>query len=75
MEMIKGYLVKEVFPIVKMCDGDVFLKSAYPNALDRPLLGLGHDISNLSGTPFGNMCGFTVMPHCKLSLSQNVSLQ
>lgn len=52
MEMIKKYLVKEVL-----------LKSAYPNALYRHLLGLGHDIPNLSSTPLGNGRGFTVMPH------------
>ena len=72
---MKGYLVKEVLSIVRVYDGDVFLKSACANALNRPLLGLGHDIPNLNGTPLGNGYGFTVMPHCKVSLSRNVSMQ
>jgi hypothetical protein len=69
------YLVKECISIVRVCNIDVFIKSACPNALDCPLLGLGHDIPNLSGSPLGNGCGFTVMPHCKVRLSRNVYLQ
>ena len=75
MEMMKEYLVKEFLPIVRVSDGDVVFKSACLNTFDRPLLGLGHDIPNLSGTPLDNGCGFMVMPHCKVSLSRNVSLQ
>ena len=74
IEITTGYLVKEVLPIVRVCNGDVFLKSACPNALDCPILGLGHDIPNFSGSHLGNGCGFTVMPHCKVCLSRNVSL-
>jgi hypothetical protein len=70
-----GYLVKKILPIIRVCDGDVFCKSACPNALDRPLLGLGHDIPNISGTPLGNGCGFTVVSYCQVRLSQNVSLK
>ena len=70
-----GYLVKVVLPIVRVCNGDVFLKSALPNALDCPLLSLGHDIPNLSGSPLGNICGFTIMPHSKVRFNRNVSLQ
>jgi hypothetical protein len=55
MDITTGYIVK-----------DVFLRIAYPNALDYPLFGFGHDIINLSGSPFGNGYGFTVMPHCKV---------
>jgi hypothetical protein len=72
---MKGYLVKEILPIIRVCDGDVFLKSACPNALDRPLLGLGHDIPNFSDSPLRNGCGLTVMPQVKVCLSRNVSLQ
>ena len=75
MEMMKGYLVKKFPTIVRVCDRDVFFKSACPYALGRPLLGFVHNISNLSGTPLSNGCGFTVMPHCKVNLSRNVSLQ
>ena len=75
IEMKKGYLVKEILPIVRVCDQDIFFKCACLNALDRLLLGLGHDITNLSSNPLGNCSGFTVMPHCKVSLRQNVSLQ
>ena len=67
--------MKEVIPIVRVSNGDVFLKGAGPNALDRPLLGLGHDIPNISGIPLGNGCGFTVLPDSKVCLSRNVSLQ
>jgi hypothetical protein len=74
-EVKKGYLVKEVFPIVGMYDQDIFFKCVCPNALDCPLLGLDHDISNLSSSPLGNQSGFTVMSHSKVNLSQNVSLQ
>ena len=75
MEVKKGYLVKKLLPIVRVCDREIFFKCACPNALDRPLLGLGHDIPNLCSSPLGNWSGFTVMPHCKISLSRNVSLQ
>ena len=75
MEVKKEYLVKEILPIIRVCDQDIFFKYACPNAFDRPLLGLGHDIPNLSISPLGNHSGFTIMPHYKVSLSQNVSLQ
>ena len=61
---IQSLEMKEVLPIVKVCDRDVFLKRTCRNAPDRPLLGFGHDIPNLSGTPFSNRCGFMIMPHC-----------
>ena len=57
MEITTRYLIKEVLPIVRVCNGDVFLKSACLNALDCPLLGLGHDIPNLNGNPLGYGCG------------------
>ena len=66
MEITTGYLVKEGLPIVRVCNGDVFLKTVCPNVLDCPLLGLGHDIPNLSGSPLGIGCGLTVMPHHKV---------
>ena len=75
MEVKKEYLVKEILPIVRMCDRDIFFKWARPNALNCPLLGFGHDIPNFRSSPLGNRSGFTVMPHCKVSLSRNVSLQ
>ena len=50
-------------------------QSVYPNVLDHPLMSLGHDIPNLSGSPLGNGYGFTVMPHCNDRLIQNVSIQ
>ena len=75
MQAKKKYLVKEILPIVRVCDQDIFFKCACPNALDHPLLGLGYDNPNFSSNPLGNWSGFTVMPHYKVSLSQNVSLQ
>ena len=75
MEVKKRYLVKEILPIVKVCDRDIFLKCACPSVLKCPLLGLGHDIPNLSSSLLGNQSCFTVIPHYKVSLSQNVSLQ
>ena len=75
MEITTRYLMKECILIVRVCNGDLFLKSACPNTLDCPLLGLGHDILNLSGSPLNNDCGLTVMPHCKVRLSRNVSLE
>jgi hypothetical protein len=62
--MIKEYLVKGVLPIIRVCDRDVFLKNACLNNLDRPLLGLGHDIPNISDTHLGNECSFTVLSDC-----------
>jgi len=73
MKITTRYLMKECIPIVRVCNGDVFLKSACPNVLDCPLLGLGHDIPNLNG-PFGNGYGLTVIPHYKVRLSRNISL-
>jgi hypothetical protein len=66
--------MKEVVLIVRVCDEDVFFKIVCSNTLDHDLLGLCHYISNLSGSPLGNGSGFTVMPHCKVRLSGNVSL-
>ena len=74
MKVKKEYLVKEILPIVRVCDRDIFFKCACPNAIDLHLLGLDHDIPNLSSSPLGIRSGFTVMPHCKVSLSRNVSL-
>jgi hypothetical protein len=74
MEITTEYLVKEGLPIVRVCNGDVLTKVCATNALDCPFLGLGHDIPNISGSFLSNGCGFTVMPHCKVHLSRNVSL-
>lgn len=61
---MKEYPVKGVLPIIRLCDRDIFLKNACLNVLDRPLLGLGHDNPNISDTPLGNECGFTVLSDC-----------
>jgi hypothetical protein len=75
MKITTRYLMKEDILIVRVYNEDVFLKNACPNALDCPLLGLVHDIPNLSGSPLGNGCGLTVMPQYKVHLSRNVTLQ
>ena len=66
--------MKEFISIIRVCDRDVFLKSACANAFDHPLLGLCHYILNLSGNHLGNGSGFKVVPHCKVRLSGNISL-
>lgn len=75
MEITKSYLVKKIIPIFRVCDRDVFLECTCPNAFDHPLFGFCHYIPNLSGSPLCNGSGFTVMSHCKVHLSGNVSLQ
>lgn len=75
IEITKDDLVKEVIPIVRVCNRDGFIEYTCPNALDHALLSLCHYIPNINGSPLGNGSGFTVMPHCKARLSGNVSLQ
>ena len=75
MEITKGYLVKKVILIFRVCDKDVFLECTCPNAFDHSHFGLCYYILNLSGNPLCNGSGFTVKPHCKVRLSGNVSLQ
>ena len=53
MEVKNGFFVKKILPIVRVCDRDIFFKCACPNALDCPLLGLGHDIPNVNSNPLG----------------------
>ena len=72
---MKGYLMKKILPIVRVHNEDVFIQSLCLNAFDRPLLGLGHDIPNLSNSYLGNGCSFIVLPHYNVRLSRNVSLQ
>ena len=75
MEVKKKTSWKKSSPLWGCATEIYFSKCACPNALDRSLLGLGHDIPNLSSNPLGNQSGFMIIPHCKVNLSWNVSLQ